>query len=266
MAPVASVGPPLPGRTFGWAGIGRDRHRAGRTGALTLDLNRTKARRAFLRDLAPFTALLARVLTGEGAVQLLVGLRPPSQIEAKVAALRSGPAERPGQDFPTEVRPLAAEIDTLPDSRAEEAERARRRAADLAHGLKTPLQALMGEARRLRERGDPAADGIDQIADGMRRHIDRELARARIGVARAPTPVDPLRILAAIVAVLRCTPEDAGIAWELPRSAPAKARIDGDDRTEALGARRENAARHARSKVAISLAMEGASLRIAPGR
>jgi signal transduction histidine kinase len=54
------------------------------------------------------------------------------------------------------------------------------RAADLAHGLKTPLAALSGDARILRSRGsDDIADSLDAIGERMRRHVERELVRVR---------------------------------------------------------------------------------------
>ena len=69
--------------------------------------------------------------------------------------------------------------------------RARARAGDLAHALKTPLQALIGEAARLRAAGaGAAAQGIEEIAGAIDRHVQRELARAprrrrrRLGLGR----------------------------------------------------------------------------------
>ena len=104
------------------------------------------------------------------------------------------------------MRPLAAEVDALIEAREAEIGRARARAADLAHGLKTPLQALMGEAERLRTGGAvAAADGIEEVAEAMRRHVERELARARIASAGRAAACDPAQIVPRLVAVLRRT-------------------------------------------------------------
>ncbi|MGM0585246.1 MAG: sensor histidine kinase, partial [Pseudomonadota bacterium] len=99
------------------------------------------AAEAFLRDMLPYLGLLALALSLAGWAQLSVGLRPLRRVGERVAAVRSGRAARLGEAFPQEVRPLAAQVDDLIAAREAEAERARRRAADLAHGLKTPLQA-----------------------------------------------------------------------------------------------------------------------------
>ena len=82
--------------------------------------------------------------------------------------------------------PLAREIDTLLDARERQVEKARARAADLAHGLKTPLQLLSSDAERLKAKGeDELAEEIEDIAGSMRRHVERELARARSGANAA---------------------------------------------------------------------------------
>ena len=204
------------------------------------------ATRGFVRDLFPYLALLAAALIAAGAVQVIVGLRPLAAVGARVAAVRSGAARRLGDDFPAEVRPLAAEVDALLAEREAEIARARARATDLAHGLKTPLQALMGEAERLRARGAFAeAGGIEEVVVAMRRHVDRELARARIASGDRTAASDPAQVIPRLVAVLRRTRDGARLDWEVETPPGLLARIDPDDLTEALGALLENAARHA---------------------
>jgi signal transduction histidine kinase len=231
-------------------------------------MDRTELRaasRAFLRDLAPYLGLLAATLIAAGWAQLAVGLRPLADVGARVAAVRSGAARRLGDGFPAELRPLAAEVDALIDAREADIARARARASDLAHGLKTPLQALAGETRRLGHRGEAeAAAGIAEIAAAMQRHVDRELARARIAAA-GWSACDPAAVTGRLLAVLRRTPEGRRIDWRPEFPPGLRARIDADDLTEALGALLENAARHARSRVAIRAERRDGAVVIAVG-
>jgi signal transduction histidine kinase len=211
------------------------------------------ARRAFMADLAPYLALLGLALSAAGWVQLSVGLRPLRSLGARISALREGRAERMGGHWPVELRPVATEIDDLLAAREAETDRARTRAADLAHGLKTPLQALMGEAERLRGTGaTEQADGIEETARAMRRTVDRELARARRAARAVDAHADPARVAKRLIAVLRRTPEGARLHWQQTIPEGLAVALDEADLAEAMGALAENAARHARSKVVMS--------------
>jgi signal transduction histidine kinase len=211
------------------------------------------ARRAFMSDLAPYLALLVLALSAAGWVQLSVGLRPLRNLGARISDLREDRSERMGSDWPVELRPVAMEIDDLLAARDVETERARTRAADLAHGLKTPLQALMGEAGRLRRLGAAEqADGIEETARAMRRTVDRELARARSAARAVDAQADPARVAERLIAVLRRTPDGARLHWRQTIPEGLAVALDEADLAEAMGALAENAARHARSKVLMS--------------
>ena len=221
------------------------------------------ASRDFLRDLIPYLGLLAAALIAAGWAQVAIGLKPLQAVGARVAAVRSGAAARLGDDFPDEVRPLAAEVDELIAAREADIAGARARAADLAHGLKTPLQALFGEANRLADRGDhAAADGIEEIVTAMHRHVDRELSRARIASAARAAACDAGVVAERVVRVLRRAPAGAAVDWRLRGVDGLRARIEADDLTEALGAVLENAGAHARSAVDISGVRDGTMIEI----
>jgi signal transduction histidine kinase len=111
-----------------------------------------------------YSGLLAEALILAGWAQIAVGLRPRGEIGRRVAAVCAGGAKRLGADVPVELAPLTSELGALLDAREADVARARQRAGDLAHGLKTPLQALLGEAERLRAAGRaPAAESIEAI-------------------------------------------------------------------------------------------------------
>ena len=115
---------------------------------------------------------------------------------------------------------------------------------------------------RSREQDDIAAS-IETVATAMRRHVDRELARARIQSDRSNTGADPSPILAKLIGVLRRMPQGAGIDWQLDAPPGLRARIDADDLTEALGALLENAMRHTNEIVETTVRAEGGRIVIA---
>jgi signal transduction histidine kinase len=131
------------------------------------------------------------------------------------------------------------------------------RASDLAHGLKTPLQVLAGEAGRLKASGaGEAASSIEELAVGMQRHIDRHLARARLAVPAEHISTRVSEVAERVIGVVSRTPAGTRLSWSNLVPADICARIDADDLAEALGNLIENGAQHARSRLIVSGAQE----------
>lgn len=213
------------------------------------------AGRAFAAELAPSLAVLAVFLIVAAWVQVTVGLRPLGELRRRLGAVRAGQEARLGAaGFPDEVRPLAAELDHLLDAQDEALARARARAGDLAHGLKTPLTALAAEAARLRARGeDGTAEEIESVTEAMRRHVERELARARAAQAGgAPRQAAPALVARQVVEVLRRTPRGQELAWTVEVPADLVVHADAQDLAEMLGNLAENAATWARESVRLA--------------
>jgi signal transduction histidine kinase len=220
---------------------------------------------AFAADLAIALGVLGIVLAAATAIQVGLGLRPLDLLRRGVASIRAGREPRLAAGVPDEVRPLVDEVNALLAARAEEVERSRHRAADLAHGLRTPLAALAADAGRLRSEGRPEiADGIDEVIGAMRRHVDRELARVRLGGIRYSRPQEtPLAPLArSLVATLARTPDGVRTAYEIATSDHVTVPFERSDLAEALGNLLENATRHARHRVQIAAATDGRQITV----
>lgn len=223
-----------------------------RTAVAIDDADIASATRAFAADLLPYLAVIAVLLIAAAYAQVAVGLRPLAAVRNRLAAIRQGGARRLGRSFPDEILPLATEVDALLDAREAQVEKARARAADLAHGLKTPLQVLAGDVDRLRRKGEAEiAAEIEQVSTAMRRHVDRELARARLAAGTPDARARVAEVAERVIAVVARTPAGATLDWTVEIPASTVARIDPDDLAEALGNLIENAARHARSRVAV---------------
>lgn len=220
-------------------------------------------RRGFARDLAPALGVLGVVLLVGFGVQIGAGLRPLDTVREALGRVRAGTASRLEADGPTEIAPLVAEVNSLLEAQEREIARARDRAADLAHGLKTPLTALASDVERLREKGETElADDIDDLAQRMSRHMDRELARARIRHGRAGARPLVARVAADIVRTLERTPDGQRVRFENAAPADMAVAVDPQDLAEMLGNLIENAARHAGSLVRVAAARQGGRDRI----
>lgn len=214
------------------------------------------ARAGFLADLVPALAILALVLLVGAFVQVRLGLRPLAALAASVARVRAGARARVETSGPVELSPLVDELNALIAAREEAARRARNRAADLAHGLKTPLAALAHDAHRLAGLGQPAlAADIEATLEAMRRHVERELTRARLETrasARPSTPVGP--IARRLAAILARTPTGERVSFEFDGDPALTLAMDADDLAELLGSLMENAATHAAAEVRVGWA------------
>ena len=124
--------------------------------------------------------------------------------------------------------PLAAEVDALLEAREAQVATARARAGDLAHGLKTPLQVLVGDVGRLRTKGEgEIADEIEQVATSMRRHVDRELGRARMatrGTEASARIADVVQRVVAVIVRTRPARGSTGRSISRTKCAAASAR------------------------------------------
>ncbi len=235
--------------------------------AVATDLARVSAAASkFARDLAMALGLLGLVLVVATSIQVALGLRPLDALRRGVADIRSGQRRHLPTNVPAEVKALVEEVNGLMDAQEREIERSRSRAADLAHGLKTPLAALAADAARLRERGQTEiANDIEAVGDAMSRHVDRELARARArGTARqrgnAATPLKPL--VESLIATLSRTPAGQRLTFDAAIADGVNVPLDRTDLAEVLGNLLENAARHAKAHVRVGADASGQAITV----
>ncbi|WP_136619689.1 MULTISPECIES: sensor histidine kinase [Mesorhizobium] len=207
----------------------------------------------YVRDLAPALLMLAAVLMAAFFIQITIGLAPLVTLRVAVGSVIAQRAARLDVVAPSEVQPLADEINRLLDAQEKALARARSRATDLAHGLKTPLQVLSADIRALRKKGETdLADEIEKSAGAIRRHVERELARARLapGVSgKASCGVSD--VAAGVVAVVKRTPSGRQLSFTMEVAEDLMAPIDEGDLSEILGNLVENAARYAKSSVRV---------------
>jgi signal transduction histidine kinase len=210
------------------------------------------AREAFARELGLFLVLLWAVLSAAAWVQVELGLRPLEHVRAALGALRNQASARLSErDYPTEAAPLANAINELAETREHDLEQAKRRAADLAHSLKTPLAALSAQSRRAREAGaTDAADGLDRAIAAATRAVERELTRTRAAATRGASS-NARVIITRVLQVIERTEAGQRIRFENTLS-DAPLPVSDDVLMEMAGPLLENATRFAVSRVRVS--------------
>ena len=196
------------------------------------------------------------VLSFGTSIQSSFGLRPLKVVRDQLARVHSGADARLTGRFPSEIEPLVDDLNKLLERQEDLVRRARERAGDLAHGLKTPLTILQIEARNAEQRGDaPTAASLREQIGVMKRHVERGLSRARMSGASAGggALVDGHETVARLIRMMQRMPGGETLDWRNDLPDGARLRMDPDDFGEIVGNLLDNARKHAKSIVRISV-------------
>lgn len=209
----------------------------------------TKARGDFARELGLFLLVLWSILTMASVVQVTQGLSPLAVVRARLAGLRSDAQARlDAKDHPDEVGPLIEAINDLADVRSADMDRARARARDLAHALKTPLTALKMQITDVPD--SKARAGLHESLNVLNIAVQAELARAQTG-AHSQGNCLALPVVTRLIGVVGRTPAGANLRFETEIAQDLNLPLGEDAAFEVLGALLDNASRHARSTIRI---------------
>ncbi|MBG0798674.1 sensor histidine kinase [Methylocystis sp. L43] len=200
-------------------------------------------------------AALAIALAIGAAFQVRFGLRPLRQLQRELATIRGGERERIMDAYPSEVAPLAEELNLLISANRDILERARTQVGNLAHALKTPLSVIVNEADSAP--GQLAGKVQEQaqiMRDQISFYLDRARAAARGGALGAATQIAP-----SIEALLRAFSKiygDKGVIFS--GGADPRLRFLGErqDLEEMIGNLLDNAGKWAKSQVTIDVSAE----------
>jgi signal transduction histidine kinase len=207
---------------------------------------------AFRRPLAWSLALIGAALLLAAWLQVMVGLGPLGRLRESLMAIRSGRAKALAGNFPDEVAPLVGEFNAVLEAQDASLARARSRAGDLAHGLKTPLTVLSAIATSLAGKRPTEAAEIAEQVDAMRRHVERQLARARLSTGKSVSGSALRGAAERVIGAMRRAPRGDAIDWRNEVSPATNVPIEIQDLTELLGNLIDNARKWAKSKVRIA--------------
>jgi signal transduction histidine kinase len=203
-------------------------------------------------ELAIGLALLFAALLGSSLIQTVIGLGPLQVLRSGVEAIMAGKATKLEGPYPSEVEPLAQELNGLLKAREGELERARLRAGNLAHGLKTPLTVMSAVADELAAKGQgKIAQEIRDGAEQMRNLVERELARARMASGQAAQLTKVAPIIARMVKALKHTTDNDALLWHSTISDGAELPMESGDLLELVGNLLDNARKWAKTQIYI---------------
>lgn len=194
-----------------------------------------------------------------GLSQVRRGLASFDELRARLVDVREGRHNRLEGNYPVEVQPLVSDLNALLSDREQRVARSLTKAGDLAHGLKTPLAVLNQEAGRAKAAGHTeVAAAITRQVDRMRRQVDYHLAQARAS-ASGGNPGVRCHVLTSadgLARTMHTLHAERGVRVDVSVSHEHFVQGQREDLDEMLGNLIDNACKWAKSRVAITSALE----------
>jgi signal transduction histidine kinase len=212
----------------------------------------TSVQDSFTRDILAGLGLVYVALLGGSMAQVIFGLKPLRAIREQIKQINSGTAQRVRTEHPNEVMPLIAALNELLESRENQLDRARQRAGNLAHGLKTPLTIMNALADELNDKGEQKlAEELSANANMMRNLVDRELARARTSAELQSASTDLHEVVSKIFVAMQHL-KQKGVSLENKVEPTANINMEKGDAFELVGNLIDNARRYANSLIRVT--------------
>ena len=209
----------------------------------------------FNQGLIVALSLFAALMIAGGVLQFTYGLQPLGKLGDAIKRIGTGEVSRMEGTYPTEIRPLINNLNSLLDAKDETAARSRVLASNLAHGLRTPLSILIFEAENLRNSGNYAAsDTILAEAMRMQKQIDFHLARARAATAQPAVgqAASLQSILMPMITAIERLHQGRDISFDICDAPDVAIACDAVDLSEILANLLDNSAKWAASSCFIA--------------
>jgi signal transduction histidine kinase len=203
---------------------------------------------AFRNALYITLGLLGAGLLGAISFQVNFGLKPLKHLQKRINDIRGGRIEMLESDYPSEIQPVADELNLLVQANIEVIDRARMQVGNLAHALKTPISVLTNEARDAPGNlSEKVKEQVEVMRDQVNLYLDRARRAARAQSIGAVTEVES--VLQSLGRTLERINRDKGVAITITSEPGLKFRGERQDLEEIVGNLMDNACKWCKSKV-----------------
>jgi signal transduction histidine kinase len=210
--------------------------------------------KSFQRSLFLSLLVVGTGLTLMAAIPLWLALRPLNRLTREVTELKLE-KKQVGEDYVKEIQPIATALNRLLQDQEKSIERARGRAADFAHSLKTPLAIIEAMLPAVRDTNPAWALEIRSQTQEILRHVERELARSRSAAGHGEAVRDLRELISGIAGTIEKLPRTDSLVFNLDIPDGIYVRMDKDDATEIIANLLDNARKWATSQVSVSIVL-----------
>jgi len=185
-----------------------------------------------------------------------LALRPLQRLGKAIEMVREGQNENITGEYPSEIAPLADEVNELLRSNAQIIERAKNQVGNLAHGLKTPLAVLRNEASAAKE--SQLSRIVSSESEKMQQMVSTYLDRARLSARSAVVgkKADSINVMLRLVRVMEKLNPKVTYAMVRPDASLPWFRGDESDLEEMAGNLLDNASKWAKGQIGVSMFSE----------
>lgn len=226
----------------------------------------SKPAQHFAMNLILSLLVLAIAIMAVSSAQLRMVMQPINSLRTSVRDIRDGKSTRVSGRYPIEFEPVVGKLNGLLAQREEMVERARSRAGNFAHSLKTPLTVIDTLLPELQAKGEGAsANEIGRQTAELKKHVDRELARARMAAGHGEPVHDAGAVIGEIIATIRQLPRGRDIDFVIDVPPGLAVRMEREDFIELVANVLDNARKWARSRTEVKLEKIGSELLLTIG-
>jgi signal transduction histidine kinase len=186
-----------------------------------------------------------------------IAFRPLQKLSKAIERVREGETENVTGEYPSEVTPIADEVNELLRSNQQIIERAKNQVGNLAHGLKTPIAVLRNEAAAA-DKTSPLSRVVLSESEKMQQLVTTYLDRARISARSAVVgkKADAIHVMLRLIRVMEKLHPDITYAMVRPDASLPWFRGDESDLEEMAGNLLDNASKWAKGQIGVSLIAE----------
>lgn len=185
-----------------------------------------------------------------------IALRPLRRLGEAIEAVREGETDNVAGQYPSEIEPVAEEVNELLRSNTQIIERAKNQVGNLAHGLKTPIAVLRNEATASKD--SSLARVVLSESEKMQQLVTTYLDRARLSARSAVVgkKADSIHVMLRLVRVMEKLNPHITIAMVRPDASLPWFRGDEGDLEEMAGNLLDNACKWSKGKIGVSMFAE----------
>ena len=213
-----------------------------------------------MQEMASFRCSLWYWLGGNGLVLLMIqafilrwSLKPLSDVAEDLSTIENGTQNRLSKDYPTELRRLTGNINTLLDQEQSRQQRYKNALADLAHSLKTPFSMLRNELdvdERSSNLKSQSHTQLNQVTNLIDYQLQRAATEGRVTL-QAPTAIDT--ITTKILASLNKVYQSKQVEYNYHIDPDLGISANEGDMYELLGNLLDNAYKYCQSQVTVTI-------------